>query len=178
MSKIGKMPIEVPSSVSTSLNGSLFVVNGVRGELSFSIPDFIDLRISDNVINIEPKKDGEVTMIPMWGTVRAIVYNMIFGASQGWVKELEIVGVGYKASISNRTLILSLGYSHEVRFAVPDGVDIECPSQISIIVKGADKQLVGQVASNIRSFKKPEPYKGKGIRYKGENIRRKVGKKK
>ncbi|MDH2328590.1 50S ribosomal protein L6 [Cereibacter sp. SYSU M97828] len=177
MSRIGKKPVELPKGVSASLSGQTVEVKGPKGTRSFTATDDVTLKLEENVVTVTPRGTSKRAR-QQWGMVRSQVENLVTGVTTGFKKELEIQGVGYRAAMAGNVLKLSLGYSHEVNFAVPAGVTVTAPKQTEIVVEGIDQQLVGQVAANIRDWKRPEPYKGKGIRYKDEFIFRKEGKKK
>jgi large subunit ribosomal protein L6 len=177
MSRIGKKPVELPAGVSASVSGQTVEVKGPKGTKSFHATDDVTITVDGNVVTVTPRGTSKRAR-QQWGMSRSMVANLVTGVSAGFKRELEITGVGYRAAIQGNTLKLSLGYSHEVNFEVPAGVTVTCPKQTEIIVEGDDAQLVGQVAANIREWRKPEPYKGKGIKYKGEYIFRKEGKKK
>jgi large subunit ribosomal protein L6 len=177
MSRIGKRPVELPSGVSASVSGQTIAVKGPKGERSFTATDDVSLAVADNTVTIEPRGKSKRAR-QQWGMSRTMVQNLVTGVTDGFKKELEIQGVGYRAQMQGNTLKLSLGYSHDVDFEVPAGVTVTCPKNTEVVVEGSDQQLVGQVAANIREWRAPEPYKGKGIRYKGEYIFRKEGKKK
>jgi len=177
MSRIGKKPVELPSGVSATITGQKVEVKGPKGTLSFTATDDVTISQADNEITVAPRGTSKRAR-QQWGMSRSMVANLVTGVSTGFRKELEIQGVGYRAAMQGNTLKLSLGYSHEVNFEVPEGVTITTPKQIEIVVEGVDPQQVGQVAANIREWREPEPYKGKGIRYKDEYIFRKEGKKK
>lgn len=177
MSRIGKHPVTLPEGVTATLNDRKVTMKGKLGELSLVIRDDIGIEQKDNSFVVTPNGDNRFTTA-MWATTRALLANMAKGVSEGFKKEMELKGVGYKASVQGKELVMSLGYSHDVRFAIPANVTIATPTATEITVTGADKQVVGQVAANIRSWRSPEPYKGKGIRYKGEYIALKEGKKK
>ena len=177
MSRIGKKPVELPSGVTASVSGQTVEVKGSKGTRSFTATDDVSISVDDNVVKIEPRGKSKRAR-QQWGMSRTMVANMVTGVNEGFKKELEIQGVGYRATMQGNTLKLNLGYSHEVDFQVPEGVTVTAPKVTEIIVEGIDQQLVGQVAANIREWRAPEPYKGKGIRYKGEYIFRKEGKKK
>jgi large subunit ribosomal protein L6 len=177
MSRIGKKPVELPSGVSASVSGQTIAVKGPKGERSFTATDDVSLAVADNTVTIEPRGKSKRAR-QQWGMSRTMVQNLVTGVTDGFKKELEIQGVGYRAQMQGNTLKLSLGYSHDVDFEVPAGVTVTCPKNTEVVVEGSDQQLVGQVAANIRDWRAPEPYKGKGIRYKGEYIFRKEGKKK
>ena len=177
MSRIGKKPVELPAGVSASVSGQTVEVKGPKGTKSFNATDDVTISVDGNVVKITPRGTSKRAR-QQWGMSRSMVANLVTGVTSGFKKELEITGVGYRAAMQGNTLKLSLGYSHEVNFEVPAGVTVTCPKQTEIVVEGDDAQLVGQVAANIREWRKPEPYKGKGIKYKGEYIFRKEGKKK
>lgn len=175
MSKIGRLPITIPVSVTLTLNGSMVSVKGPKGELAYELKPKITAELKDNQLIIT--RGGEdKTMRALHGLTRALIANMVTGVSTGFTKNLELVGTGYRARLQGKTLILSLGYSHEIEFVPPAGIDLKVENTNLITVSGADIQSVGQVAAVIRSYRKPEPYKGKGIRYAGEVVRRKAGK--
>ncbi|MDE2089219.1 MAG: 50S ribosomal protein L6 [Gammaproteobacteria bacterium] len=175
MSRIAKNPISIPAGIEVNASGRTLTVKGPKGALERSLPDAVAVVRESDVINFE---FGDGIAKALAGTTRALVNNMVLGVSKGFERKLELVGVGYRAQVQGKTLNLTLGYSHPVNFAVPGGITIETPSQTEIVVKGVDKQLVGQVAAEIRSFRPPEPYKGKGVRYANEVIVRKEAKKK
>ncbi|RYG92572.1 50S ribosomal protein L6 [Loktanella sp. IMCC34160] len=177
MSRIGKKPVEMPSGVSATISGQTIEVKGPKGTRSFTATDDVTLTVEDNVIKVTPRGMSKRAR-QQWGMSRSQVENLVTGVTEGFKKELEITGVGYRANMQGNTLKLALGYSHDVDFEIPAGVTVTAPKQTEIVVEGIDQQLVGQVAANIREWRKPEPYKGKGIRYKGEYIFRKEGKKK
>ena len=177
MSRVGKYPVAIPPGVEISVIADCIKAKGRNGTLHHRILSDVDITLKDDEILIAPNSDSRQARA-LWGTMRANIQSMITGVSVGFKRTLEIQGVGYRARIQDETLKLQLGYSHEVKFSVPDGISIECPSQTEIVVLGMDKQLVGQTAAEIRSWRPPEPYKGKGIRYKGEYVLRKESKKK
>ncbi len=177
MSRIGKKPVELPKGVTASVSGQTIEVKGPKGTRSFTATDDVTITLDGNTVTVTPRGSSKRARA-QWGMSRTMVANLATGVSDGFKKELEIQGVGYRAAMQGNVLKLSLGYSHEVNFDVPQGVSITTPKQTEIVVEGADQQLVGQVAANIREWRAPEPYKGKGIRYKGEYIFRKEGKKK
>ena len=177
MSRVAKKPIEVPSGVDVNVNGQVVSIKGPKGQFEYQIHDDVEVKKDDSVLSFAPK-GGNEALYAMTGTMRAIVNNMVTGVSQGFERKLELVGVGYRAQAQGKVLNLALGYSHPIDFEVPEGITIETPSQTEIVVKGADKQVVGQVAAKIRGFRPPEPYKGKGVKYAGEQIIRKEAKKK
>ena len=175
MSRIGKAPITVPNGVEVSIAGRTVSVKGPKGNLSREIPGEIVVRKEENTLLVERPND-ERTNRALHGLTRTLVSNMVVGVTDGFAKELEIVGVGYRAEAQGQNLRLALGFSHPVIVPAPEGISFEIPAQTRVIVKGIDKELVGQVAANIRSIRKPEPYKGKGVRYLNERILRKAGK--
>ena len=177
MSRIGKKPVEMPAGVQASVSGQTVEVKGPKGTRSFTATDDVTIAVDGNVISVTPRGMSKRAR-QQWGMSRSMVENLVTGVSTGFKKELEISGVGYRAQMQGNTLKLALGYSHDVNFEVPAGVTVTAPKQTEIVVEGIDQQLVGQVAANIREWRAPEPYKGKGIRYKGEFIFRKEGKKK
>ncbi|MBK0327373.1 50S ribosomal protein L6 [Rhodobacteraceae bacterium F11138] len=177
MSRIGKKPVELPSGVTAAVSGQTIEVKGPKGTRSFNATDDVTLAVEDNVVTITPRGSSKRAR-QQWGMSRTMIANLVTGVSQGFKKELEIQGVGYRASMQGNTLKLNLGLSHDVDYVAPEGVTVTAPKQTEVVVEGIDEQLVGQVAANIRAWRKPEPYKGKGIRYKGEFIFRKEGKKK
>jgi len=177
MSRIGKKPVELPQGVSASISGQTVEVKGPKGTRSFKATDDVTLALDEGKLTVTPRGTSKRAR-QQWGLSRSMVANLVTGVSTGFRKNLEIQGVGYRAAMAGNVLKLSLGYSHEVNFEVPDGVTVSTPKQTEIVVEGIDQQLVGQVAANIREWRAPEPYKGKGIRYKGEFIFRKEGKKK
>ena len=177
MSRIGKKPVELPSGVSASVSGQTIEVKGPKGTRTFTATDDVTLTVADNAVSVMPRGKSKRAR-QQWGMSRSMVANLVTGVSTGFKRELEIQGVGYRANAQGAVLKLALGYSHDVDFDVPAGVTVTTPKNTEIIVEGIDQQLVGQVAANIREWRAPEPYKGKGIRYKGEYIFRKEGKKK
>lgn len=186
MSRIGQKPIEIPSGVEISIDGQDVKAKGKLGELSLHVHENVSIKIEDvanddgdksKIVVLEPKTKDRFSR-QIWPTMRTLVDNMIIGVTEGYKKKLEIKGVGYRANLQGKTLTMALGFSHDVLFEVPEGVTLTLPSQTEIEISGIDKQHVGQVAAKIRGFKKPEPYKGKGIRYADEYVVRKEGKKK
>ncbi len=177
MSRIGKRPVELPSGVEASVSGQTVEVKGPRGSRSFTATDDVTIAMDDKTLTVSPRGKSKRAR-QQWGMSRTMVANLVQGVSGGFRKELEIQGVGYRAQMQGNVLKLNLGLSHEVNFEVPQGVTVTTPRQTEIVVEGTDEQQVGQVAANIREWRQPEPYKGKGIRYKGEFIFRKEGKKK
>ena len=177
MSRIGKKPVELPSGVTAAVSGQSIEVKGPKGTQSFTATDDVTITVEDNLVKVEPRGKSKRAR-QQWGMSRTMVANLVQGVTGGFKKELEIQGVGYRAQMQGNTLKLNLGYSHDVDFTAPEGVIITAPKQTEIVVEGADAQAVGEVAAKIRDWRRPEPYKGKGIRYKGEFIFRKEGKKK
>ncbi len=177
MSRIGKRPVDLPGGVTAVTSGQTVDVKGPKGSRSFTATDDVDVKIEGNVIRVAPRGSSKRAR-QQWGMTRTQVANLVTGVTEGFKKELEITGVGYRAQIQGKVLKLQLGYSHDVEYAIPDGVEIACAKPTEIAISGIDQQLVGQVAAEIRAWRKPEPYKGKGVRYKGEYIFRKEGKKK
>jgi large subunit ribosomal protein L6 len=177
MSRIGKKPVALPNAVSASISGQTLEVKGPKGVRSFTATDDVTLSIDDGAVKVTPRGTSKRAR-QQWGMARSMVKNCVIGVTEGFRRELEIQGVGYRAQMSGSSLKLALGYSHDVVFDVPAGVTVTAPKQTEIVVEGIDQQLVGQVAANIREWRAPEPYKGKGIRYKGEFVFRKDGKKK
>jgi len=177
MSRIGKRPVELPSGVTAEVSGQTVEVKGPKGARSFTAGDDVTIKLDGNELTVTPRGKSKRAR-QQWGMSRTQVANLVTGVSDGFKKEMEITGVGYRATMQGNTLKLALGLSHDVNFEVPEGVTVTAPKPTEIIVEGIDQQLVGQVAANIREWRKPEPYKGKGIRYKGEFIFRKEGKKK
>ena len=177
MSRIGTHPVRIPSGVEVSLSGEMLTVKGSLGTLRLLVSNEVDASIVDGAVTIAPKSDTKLSRA-MWGTTRALVNNMVTGVSAGFSVNLEITGVGYRAQVQGDTLNLQLGYSHDIPFQIPKDVRIACERPTIITVSGADRQRVGQIAADIRAYRPPEPYKGKGIRYATETVRRKEGKKK
>ena len=177
MSRIANAPISIPSGVEVELSGQELSVKGSKGNLFMSIHELVEVREEDSEIKVAAA-DSSNKSHALSGTFRALVSNMVVGVSQGYEKHLELIGVGYRAQAQGKKLNLSLGFSHPIEYKAPEGIDIETPSQTQVIVKGIDKQLVGQVSAEIRAFRPPEPYKGKGVRYANEYVKRKEAKKK
>lgn len=177
MSRIGRIQISVPDGVEVTIDGPSVSVAGERGRLETTIAPEVTVIHEDGCITVAPRDDGKRAR-QMWGLTRSLIDNMVVGVSEGFSKALQIEGVGYRAAVEGRTLRIDLGYSHQVAYPIPEGIEIACERPTAIRVAGADRQAVGQVAAEIRAFRKPEPYKGKGIRYVGEYVRRKEGKKK
>jgi len=177
MSRIGKKPIAVPSGVEVKIDGQTVKAKGSKGELSITLVDDVTVEMTDDGVVVSPVGETKRAR-SMWGMSRTLVHNIFIGVSEGYKKELQINGVGYRAAMKGKSLSLQLGLSHEVDYALPEGIEIVCPTNTEIVVSGIEKQVVGQVAAEIRSYRPPEPYKGKGIKYKDEYIFRKEGKKK
>ena len=177
MSRIGRKTISVPAGVTISIDGQQISAKGPKGELAAILVDQVEVSQTDEGIKIDPRGNGKQER-SMWGMSRTVVNNLVTGVNEGFTKKLAINGVGYRAQMQGRTLKLNLGFSHDVEYAVPEGVDVACPVQTEIVVSGIDKQKVGQVAAEIRAYRPPEPYKGKGVKYSDEYIFRKEGKKK
>ena len=177
MSRVGKKPVAVPSGVTANVDGQTVRMKGAKGELSFVVPEEVLVAMDNGAVTVDPRDESK-TARAKWGMSRAQVQNLVDGVTKGFEKRLEINGVGYRAQIAGKVLKLSLGYSHDVDYEIPAGVTITAPKPTEIVVAGIDKQKVGQVAAEIREFRGPEPYKGKGVKYAGEAIVRKEGKKK
>jgi len=177
MSRIGKKPIDLPGGVTATVSGQTIEVKGPKGVRSFTATDDVDLRVEENSVSVVPRGKSKRAR-QQWGTSRTQVANLVQGVTTGFKKDLEINGVGYRAAVQGKILKLSLGYSHDVEFEIPEGVTVTAAKPTELSVEGIDQQVVGQVAANIREWRKPEPYKGKGIKYKDEFIFRKEGKKK
>lgn len=177
MSRIAKSPVEIPAGVEVKLNDGEISVKGGKATLSMAVNSAVEIKQEDNVLTFAPKSGGK-TASAMAGTTRALVNNMVVGVTQGFEKKLQLMGVGYRAQVQGRKLNLTLGFSHPVAYQLPDGVTAESAGQTEIILKSADKQKLGQVASEVRALRPPEPYKGKGVRYSDEHVRRKEAKKK
>ena len=175
MSRIGLQPIEIPEGVELTLAENVVTVKGKKGEITREISPLVDVEIEDNIINVVRKNDEKNSRM-VHGTTRSLLNNMVVGVAEGFSKKLEIIGVGYRAQLQGSKLTLSLGLSHPVEFETPEGLEVEVPKNTEIIIKGADKEAVGALAANIRAVRSPEPYKGKGVRYEGEFVRRKEGK--
>ncbi len=176
MSRVGQMPVEVPTGVDVTIEGRHVTAKGKLGELSLTLVDEVDLAREDDKLIVSPRNDSKRARA-MWGTSRSLLASIVHGVDQGFTVVLEISGVGYRAAIDGKELVLQLGFSHEIRYPMPDGITITSERPTHVAVSGADRQKVGQAAARIRAFRKPEPYKGKGIRYLGEHIIRKEGKK-
>jgi len=177
MSRIGKKPVAIPAGVTASIADGVLTVKGPKGTLTLGLSDQITYAVEGGTISVQPANDGKIARAH-WGMQRTLVSNLVEGVTQGFTKVLEITGVGYRATAQGKILKLQLGYSHDVNFDVPEGIEIKTPDNTTVEINGIDKQKVGQVAAEIRRWRKPEPYKGKGIKYRGEYIFRKEGKKK
>ena len=177
MSRIGKHPVVIPDGVTVNVDGQAVTAKGKRGELKVTLADDVEIAQEDKAVTIKPRNASKRART-MWGMSRTLVSNIVTGVSEGFTKNLEIEGVGYRAQVQGKNLVLQLGFSHDVNYPIPDGIEIACERPTAIAVSGHDRQKVGQVAAEIRSFRPPEPYKGKGVRYEGEYILRKEGKKK
>ena len=177
MSRIGKRPVAMPNGVSADIQNGTLSVKGPKGTLSLGLREEIDYSVGDGEIVVKPANDTKQAR-SFWGMQRTLVSNLVEGVSEGFSKTLEITGVGYRAQVQGKTLKLQLGFSHDVDLAIPEGIDVKCPDQTTVEISGIDKQAVGQFAAEIRRWRKPEPYKGKGIKYRGEYVFRKEGKKK
>lgn len=177
MSRIGKKPVGLPSGVTASVSGQTVEVKGPKGVRAFTASDDVTLKVEENAVSVTPRGSSKRAR-QQWGMSRTQIANLVTGVTEGFKKELEINGVGYRATMQGNTLKLTLGLSHDVEYKIPEGVTVTAPKVTEIIVEGIDQQVVGQVAANIREFRRPEPYKGKGIKYKDEYIFRKEGKKK
>jgi len=177
MSRIGKKAVAVPSGVTASVEGQGVTMTGPKGALQVALPEEVTVKMEGGTVTVDPRSQTKRARA-MWGTSRTLVANLVTGVTKGFESKLEITGVGYRAAIQGRNLRIALGYSHDVVYPIPEGIAIATPKPTEIVISGTDKQKVGQVAAEIRAFRKPEPYKGKGVRYAGEFIFRKEGKKK
>jgi large subunit ribosomal protein L6 len=177
MSRIGKKAVAIPSGVNASVEGQTVKMKGPKGALQYVVPDEIIVKMDKGAIKVDPRTETKRARA-MWGTSRTLVANLVAGVTKGFESKLEITGVGYRAAVQGKNLQLALGYSHDVVYPIPEGITIATPKPTEVVVSGIDKQKVGQVAAEIRAFRKPEPYKGKGVKYAGEYIFRKEGKKK
>ena len=177
MSRIGKKPVAIPSGVTANIADGTLTVKGPKGALSLGLSDLIDYKVEGEEIQVNPANDTKQAR-SFWGMQRTLVSNLVEGVTDGFTKTLEISGVGYRAQMQGKTLKLQLGFSHDVDITVPEGIEVKCPDQTTVIISGIDKRAVGQLAAEIREWRKPEPYKGKGIKYQGEYVFRKEGKKK
>lgn len=178
MSRIAKAPVEIPAGVEVSLNGAEISIKGSKGSLSRNIHADVEVKQQGSELITAARNSKSKQAVALAGTTRALLNNMVVGVSQGFVKKLTLVGVGYRAKAQGNKLDLTLGFSHPVQYAVPEGIKVETPSQTEVVISGADKQQVGQVAADIRAYRPPEPYKGKGVRYSDEHVARKEAKKK
>ena len=176
MSRVAKNPISITDGVNISVDNNKVIVKGPKGELEFVLPETVSLNISDEFINVEYNEAVQQS-VALAGTTRSIVNNMIIGVSQGFEKKLELIGVGYRAKASGKSLELTLGFSHPIKYQLPPEVEVETPSQTEVVLKSHNKQILGQAAAEIRAFRPPEPYKGKGVRYSDEQVKRKEAKK-
>ncbi len=176
MSRIGKQPVPIPDKVKVTINGDTVLVEGPKGKVSKLFASVVKVTVANNTVTVSPTEDDSRFAKAMYGTVRSIIAGMVKGVSEGYVKDLEIQGVGFKANLKGKQLDLALGYSHPIVMDIPDGIKITVTDQTKVKVEGADKQLVGAVTAEIRSYYPPEPYKGKGVRIVGERVRRKEGK--
>ena len=177
MSRVGKKPVAIPSGVTASVQGQTVSVKGPKGTLSVALHDDVSAKVEADGVNVDPRSETKRARA-MWGTYRALVAKAVEGVTKGYERKLEITGVGYRAALQGKTLQLQLGYAHDIAYPVPDGITIALPKPTEIVITGIDQQKVGQAAAEIRAFRKPEPYKGKGVKYSGEYIFRKEGKKK
>jgi large subunit ribosomal protein L6 len=177
MSRVGKHPVDLPQGVTAEIKNGALAVKGKLGALSLTLPTAVETTVQDNKVAVMPADESQKARM-LWGTTRNNIMNMVKGVSEGFRKALEIEGVGFRAAVQGKDLVLQIGFSHEVRYTTPEGITIKAEKPTLVSVTGIDRQRVGQVAAEIRSLRKPEPYKGKGIRYEGEKIRRKEGKKK
>ncbi|GAN80191.1 50S ribosomal protein L6 [Acidocella aminolytica] len=177
MSRVGKYPVEIPAGVTVAVAGNVVTAKGKLGEQTLALTDLVEVKVEGNQVSVEPKsKETQSRM--MWGTTRANIANMVKGVSQGYSKTLEITGTGYRAAVQGKNLVVNLGFSHDVTYPIPEGIKVTCEKPTSIKVEGVDKRQVGQVCAELRAWRPPEPYKGKGVKFEGEAIRRKEGKKK
>ena len=177
MSRVGKYPVAVPAGVSVAVVNGILSAKGKLGTLSMTVSDNVEAKVENNEVSVTPRRNDAPSRM-MWGTTRSLVASMVKGVSEGFTRTMEIQGTGFRASVQGKNLVINLGFSHDVVYPVPEGITITTPKPTSITVTGTDKRQVGQTAAEIRSFRPPEPYKGKGVRYDNEQIRRKEGKKK
>ena len=177
MSRVGKYPVEIPAGVQVALAGRTLTAKGKLGELTLELTELVDATVEGGRVSVTPRGDAAPARM-MWGTTRALVASLVRGVSTGYAKTLEITGTGYRASVQGTNLVMNLGFSHDVVYAIPSGIKVTCEKPTLIKVVGVDKRLVGQVCAEIRTWRPPEPYKGKGVKFEGEQIRRKEGKKK
>ena len=176
MSRVANNPINVPDTVNVSISDNVVLVKGNKGELDFSLPSSISIDIKDEIITVNYNSEDQES-VALAGTTRSILNNMVVGVSEGFEKKLELIGVGYRAKASGKLLELTLGFSHPIKYQLPDDVEVETPSQTEVVLRSHNKQILGQAASEIRAFRPPEPYKGKGVRYSDEQVKRKEAKK-
>jgi large subunit ribosomal protein L6 len=178
MSRIAKSPISMPKGVAFEQTDNRITIKGSKGSMELDMHAHVAVDLQDEVLTVRPARENDQSSWAMAGTMRALLNNMVVGVSQGWSKKLQLIGVGYRAQAKGKVLSLSLGFSHPIDYAVPEGITVETPSQTEIVISGFDKQKVGQVAAEIRAYRPPEPYKGKGVRYSDEHVVRKEAKKK
>lgn len=178
MSRVGKLPVEIPSGVNVTITDGVITVKGSKGELKQSYIGEVTIEVKGNEVIVTPRDKNDGRSRAMWGLYRALINNMVKGVTEGFTKKLEIQGVGFRSAADNKFLTLSLGFSHEIKYSIPEGIEVKCEKPTLIAISGISKELVGQVAAEIRALRKPEPYKGKGVRYEGEFVRQKEGKKK
>ena len=178
MSRVGKLPVAIPSGVTVNVAGQDVVVKGAKSELKTRVSGEVSVEVKDGKVWVHPRDKKDMRCRAMWGTSRNVIRNMVEGVSHGFSRRLEINGVGFRASVEKGVLTIALGFSHEIKYAIPQGIEIKAEKPTLIVISGPDKRLVGQVAAEIRALRKPEPYKGKGVRYEGEYVRQKEGKKK
>tara|TARA_X000000368_G_scaffold71902_1_gene52518 strand:+ start:1660 stop:2208 length:549 start_codon:yes stop_codon:yes gene_type:complete len=176
MSRVAKNPITIPDSLTLSIENNVVKVKGSKGEIDFDLPSSVSLEVNENIISVNYDENDQQS-VALAGTTRSIVNNMIIGVTEGYEKKLELIGVGYRAKASGKLLELTLGFSHPIKYKLPEGVDVETPSQTEVVLKSHNKQILGQAAAEIRAFRPPEPYKGKGVRYSDEQVKRKEAKK-
>jgi len=176
MSRVAKNPITIPESATVSFDNHIIKVKGAKGELEFNMPSSVSLEINDAIISVSYDEENQKS-VALAGTTRSLVNNMIIGVTEGFEKKLELIGVGYRAKASGKLLELTLGFSHPIKYQLPDEVEVETPSQTEVVLKSHNKQILGQAAAEIRAFRPPEPYKGKGVRYSDEQVKRKEAKK-
>lgn len=178
MSRVGKYPVSIPQGVTVTISDNVVKAKGKLGELSLELTQLVHVTQNETSVKVDPVDKQEKRSRMMWGTTKRLIQNIVTGVSEGFTRNLEITGVGYKAALQGKDLVLNLGYSHEIRYPVPEGISIVCPKPTAITISGISKEKVGKIASDIRGYRPPEPYKGKGIRYDDEKILRKEGKKK
>lgn len=177
MSRVAKSPVNLPKGVELKVDGQNVAIKGSKGSLEHVVHQLVEVTVEEGVASVKPREESQQAWA-LAGTTRALLNNMVTGVSEGFERKLQLLGVGYRAQAQGKVLNLTLGFSHPVAFELPEGITVETPSQTEIVIKGVDKQLVGQVAANVRAFRPPEPYKGKGVRYADEQVRRKEAKKK